>query len=99
MDIPDATVRSQSVWGSAEDAELEDAVDAANNSRIVIMNPPFTNRAKMGEKFPKHIQQLLRKRVDAMERNLVSNDKELVDFVDKNSIATTMFVALVRSSV
>ena len=33
--------------------ELEDAVDAAKDASIVIMNPPFTSRNKMGEKFPK----------------------------------------------
>ena len=38
-------------WIRTDDAELEDAVDAAKDARIVIMNPPFTNRAKMGEKF------------------------------------------------
>ena len=93
LDIPDDSIGSQSVWGSDEDAELEDAVEAANNARIVIMNPPFTNRAKMGEKFPKHIQQLLRKRVDAMEGNLVANDQDMEDFVDKNALAP-LFVAL-----
>ena len=92
LDIPDDDIGSQSVWAE-ESAELEDAVDAAKNARIVIMNPPFTNRAKLGEKFPKHIQQLLRKRVDAMERYLVSNDPEMKDFVDKNALEP-LFTAL-----
>ena len=52
LDIPDDSIGSQSVWGQGEDVELEDAVDAARNAQIVIMNPPFTNRNKMGEKFP-----------------------------------------------
>ncbi len=93
LDIPDDSIRSSRVWGEDEDAELEDAVVAAKNARIVIMNPPFTNRAKLGEKFPKHIQQLLRKRVDAMEGNLVANDAEMEDFVDKNALRP-LFVAL-----
>ena len=57
------------------------------------MNPPFTNRASMGEKFPKHVQQLLRTRVDAMEQNLVTNDGFMGDFVDKNSLEP-LFTAL-----
>ena len=94
LDITDNSVGSRGVWESGDDVELEDAVDAAKNARIVIMNPPFTNRAKLGEKFPKHIQQLLRKRVDAMEGNLVANDAETEDFVDKNALEP-LFIALV----
>ena len=54
--------------------------------RIVIMSPPFTNRSKMGEKFPKVTQQALRSRADEMERVLVRNDTALRDFVDKNAL-------------
>ena len=93
MDIPDNSIGSRNVWEQSDDIELEDAVDAAKNAKIVVMNPPFTNRAKMGEKFPKHIQQLLRTRVDAMEQKLVANDKEMEDFVDKNALRP-LFVAL-----
>ncbi len=93
LDLGDDAIGSQATWASADDTELEDAVDAARDARIVIMNPPFTNRANMGEKFPKVVQQLLRARVDDMERILVRNHKSLEDFVDKNSIAP-LFVAL-----
>ena len=72
-------------------------MDAAKDARIVIMNPPFSNRSKMGEKFPKEIQQRLRARVDVMEQNLVRNDKDMDDFVDKNSLAP-LFVALADHS-
>ena len=34
-----------------DDPTLEDAVEAVLGARVVIMNPPFTNREKMGEKF------------------------------------------------
>ena len=44
----DDAIASQAVWDPTADAELEDAVDAARNARIVIMNPPFTNRTNMG---------------------------------------------------
>ena len=52
LDLDDVVIDSRAMWETANDAELEDAVDAARNTRIVIMNPPFTNRANMGEKFP-----------------------------------------------
>ena len=92
LDIADDRIRSQAVW-SATDADMEHAVEAAQNARIVIMNPPFTNRAKMGEKFQKADQQTLRQRADALEQALIHNDKELEDFVDKNSMGP-LFVAL-----
>lgn len=93
LNFPDDKIASQSVWQDEDDAELEDAVDAAKDARIIIMNPPFSNRAKMGEKFPKETQQRLRGRADAMEKNLVRSDKDMDDFVDKNTIAP-LFVAL-----
>ena len=93
MDLGDDKIGSQVVWNQQDDAELEDAVDAAKDARIVIMNPPFSNRSKMGEKFPKAIQQALRARADAMERILVSNDKDMDEFVDKNALEP-LFTAL-----
>ena len=90
--LPDDRIGSQSVW-PADDAELEEAVDAAQEARIVIMNPPFSNRSKMGEKFDKEIQQALRSRADHMERMLVVADPGLMEFGDKNSIRP-LFVAL-----
>ena len=47
----------------------------------------------MGEKFPKEVQQRMRKRVDSHERTLVAADPEMEDFGDKNSIRQ-LFVAL-----
>ena len=93
LNLADENIGSQIVWRQHDDAELEKAVDAAKDARIVIMNPPFTSRAKMGEKFPKELQQSLRSRVDDMERILVRSDKEMDDFADKNSIGP-LFVAL-----
>ena len=55
LDTSDPKIASQSIW-EGEDIELENAVEAARGARIIIMNPPFTNREKMGEKFPKDIQ-------------------------------------------
>ena len=93
LGLPDDAIGSRAVWDPSDDAELEDAVDAAGDARIVIMNPPFTNRIKMGEKFPAATQQRLRARIDAMENNLVGADQELEDFVDKNAIEP-LFTAL-----
>ena len=92
LDIADDRIRSQAVW-TPGDIEIENAVEAAQNARIVIMNPPFTNRAKMGEKFQKQTQQALRQRSDHMEQTLINNDRNFANFVDKNSIAP-LFIAL-----
>ena len=92
LGLADDAIASQTIWGDA-DAELEGAVDAARGARIVIMNPPFNNRTKMGEKFAPEIQKRLRERADAMEGKLTQADPELVGFADKNSIGP-LFVAL-----
>ena len=92
LGLADDRIASQVTWSPSDDTELEDAVSAVNDARIIIMNPPFTNRAKMGEKFPKEIQQALRSRADTMERILVEADPSLMEFSDKNSIGP-LFVA------
>ena len=93
LGLADENIGSQIVWSQLDDAGLEDAVDAVKDARIIIMNPPFTNRAKMGEKFPATIQQALRSRVDDMEGTLVASDPGMMGFSDKNSIGP-LFVAL-----
>lgn len=89
----DETIDSRSVWDSSEDALLENEVEAVKDAQIVIMNPPFTNRTKMGEKFTAEVRQAMRSRSDGMERLLVLNDKDMRQFVDKNALRP-MFVAL-----
>ena len=91
LNIPDIRIESEEVW-KHDDAQLEKPVEAVKNSRIVIMNPPFTNRTKMGEKFATEIQKRLRERADAMESILVKADPALQG-LDKNSIEP-LFVAL-----
>ena len=91
--MTDDHIASQATWDPSNDTEMEDAVSVVNDARIIIMNPPFTNRAKMGEKFPKETQKALRSRADAMERILVGADPSLMEFVDKNSIEP-LFTAL-----
>ena len=93
LDLADDEIASQVTWSPADDTELEDAVSAVEDARIVIMNPPFTSRRKMGEKFPKETQKALRSRADAMEGILVRADPSLMEFSDKNSIGP-LFVAL-----
>ena len=93
LDLPDDRIVSEEVWTQGGEA-MEDAVDAVKGGvRIVIMNPPFTNRSKMGEKFPQETQRSLRSRVDAMERMLVRYDEVLENFVDKNALEP-LFTAL-----
>ena len=86
MNLGDDQIHSRAVWNSGDDVELEDAVAAVQNARIVIMNPPFTARGRMGEKFPKATQEALRRRVDDMEQVLVNSDPSFADFVDKNAL-------------
>ena len=93
LDLDDDAIDSQATWEAADDAELEDAVVAARNARIVIMNPPFTNRANMGEKFSDETQKALRARADLLEHKLIQADLDLMKFADKNSIAP-LFVGL-----
>ena len=92
LNLPDERIASRSIW-TADNADLGKAVDAAKAARIVIMNPPFTNRSKMGEKFPESIQQALRERIDQMRTLLAQADPELKNFATQNSVAPN-FVSL-----
>ena len=89
----DDEIASELTWSPSDDTELEDAVSAVEDARIVIMNPPFTSRANMGEKFPPAIQKALRKRADSMENLLVQVDPNFRGFRSKTSIRP-LFVAL-----
>ena len=88
-----SAAQGAAVKASLGDPEVERAARAAMESRIVIMNPPFTSRGKMGEKFTKEIQNRLRRRVDGLEAELVASDPALDGFIEKNSLGP-MFVAL-----
>ena len=93
IDLGDELLDSVQMQMSDDDPLLEDAVDAARNVRIVVMNPPFTNRSKVGEKFPAQTQNSMRQRADTLEAGFVRNDPEMKGFADKNSIGP-LFVAL-----
>ena len=93
LDLADQNVASERLQMAQDDPTLEDTVDAVSGARVVIMNPPFTNRGKMGEKFSKEIRRRLRERVDGLERALIQNDPELDGFSDKNAIGP-LFVVL-----
>ena len=93
FDFADDEIASELTWSPSDDAELEDAVSAVKDARIVIMNPPFTSREKMGEKFPPDIKQALHSRADAMENLLVKADPNLEGFMSRTSIRP-LFVAL-----
>lgn len=88
-----STVQGFAVKASLDDPEVERAARAAMGARIAIMNPPFTERERMGQKFPKAIQERLRKRVDGLESTLVAADPDLDGFVTKRSLRP-VFVAL-----
>ena len=85
----DDKIKSADVWNTyqeSQDVRLEAAVDAVKNARVVIINPPFTNRAKMGEKFSSEDQQSLRARVNELQQALEEADPVPSQVIDKNSI-------------
>ena len=93
MDVGDARLGSVQMQMAADDPLLENAIEDVRDVRIVIMNPPFTNRVKMGEKFQKEVKEKMRKVTDELNSRLVATDPEMEGFTDKNSIGP-LFVAL-----
>ena len=93
LNLADDVIASQATWDPTTDVELEDAVEAARDARIIIMNPPFTKRVRMGEKFPEDTRKALRERTDQMRGKLTQADPDMVGFLDKSSIAP-LFVGL-----
>ena len=85
-DAADSTRIKTGAEAVVEGPEMDDAVSAASNARIVIMNPPFTNRTKAGEKLETREQQALRRRIDALEHMLIRAEPSLDGVLDKNSI-------------
>lgn len=93
LNLDDGEIASQHTWMPSDDAELEDTVSAVKDARIIVMNPPFTSRHKMGEKFPREIQEKLRARIDEVHNYLLRSDSGLRGFWDKNSLGP-LFIAL-----
>ena len=88
-----SAAQGTAVKASLGDPEVERAARAAMGARVAIMNPPFTERERMGAKFAKGMQKRLRNRVDGLEGSLVVADPTLQGFVTKRSLRP-MFVAL-----
>ena len=93
LDLGEQDVGSERLQMAQDDPTLEDAVDGVLGARLVIMNPPFTSRERMGAKFSEGIRRRLRERVDGLERALIRNDPDLDGFVSKTSIGP-LFEAL-----
>ena len=86
-------------WGQASCLpELEDAVEDAKDCALVITNPPFTNRVKMGEKFKDEIKKKLQRQVSGLEEMLVDNDEGLKNIVNKNALSP-LFIAIAEKCV
>ena len=96
LGLPDEALKASQVWEG--NGELEEAVDAAVNAQIVITNPPFTNRKKMGEKWKDHFKKALQMRVDGLEQILLQNDPEMRNFANKNALEP-LFSALAEKCV
>ena len=93
FDMDEMRIDSKQIQMTKDNPLLEDTVESVKNVRIVIMNPPFTSRVKMGEKFPKKTRRAMRLRVDELENGLTLNDIEMDKFADKRSIGP-LFLAL-----
>ena len=93
LEFEDEALGSKQIQLSEDNPALEDATQAVNKARIVIMNPPFTTRKKMGEKFRAKVQIGLRRKVSELEKWICSSDPKMKGFVDKNTIGP-LFVAL-----
>ncbi len=85
--------QGEAIKHSLGDPEVEKAAKAAMDARIVIMNPPFTERRRMGEKFSTDVRDRLRKRIDGLESDMVAADPGLDGFVSKRSLRP-LFTAL-----
>ena len=86
LNFPDEKIASRNIENLSGDAELQDTAAAVKDARIIIMNPPFTERVRMGEKFSKFIQESLRKRTDNLDEMLVRTDPEIAGVVSRRAI-------------
>ncbi len=84
------TISAEDVW-SDPGTVVEDAAELIAGARLVIMNPPYSNRSKMGEKFAPEDKKALRHRMDALYGLLGSEGMGAFDV--RNSLRP-MFVAL-----
>ena len=91
LPTPDPKIAARDVWNT--DAEVENAADTVAQARLAIMNPPFSSRMKMGEKFPAEVKAALRRRVDKLFARLSRADPDLGSFDVRNSLHP-LFVAL-----
>ena len=104
LELPDESLKARQVWeadsigGQSEDPEMNEAVQDASNCSIIIANPPFTNRAKMGEKFHDEIKKRLQRQVDGLEQMLVDNNPDFEKFMDKRALRP-MFVGIAEKCV
>ena len=94
LKIGDDSVKSaQLQMSTTADAKTDKAVSEVSGSKIVIINPPFTNRNKMGEKFPKETQQALRRSIDSLEERATNADESLKLMASRTTVRP-LFVML-----
>ncbi len=89
-------LRTKEIWeDDTDDDRVRQATDLANGVRLAIMNPPFSNKAKMGNKFTPDDKASLRRRVDGLYAML--DGRNMGDFDIRNSLRP-VFVALAHQS-
>ena len=103
LPIADDAPTARQVWGTDGESaflsnSMEDAVHSTQNTRIVLTNPPFTSKVKMGDKYLDHLKKKLRDRKDGLEKMLVESDPGMENIVNKNALAP-LFVALAEKAI
>ena len=79
--------------------ETADASHAVQGTRLVVMNPPFSSREKMGEKFRDiGLKARLRKRVDTLDSTLGMHDPEMNGIAGRNSTGP-LYVAIAEHAI
>ena len=86
---PGEKVESQEVW--RESGNTAKAAENVAGTRLVLMNPPYSNRSNMGSKYSDRVKQALRTRTDQLYGFLGEDD--MGNFDVRNSLRP-MFVAL-----
>ena len=65
--------------------KVEDVVDAVVGRRVVLTNPPFVTRSKLGKKFKAEEQEAIRRRIDAGQAVMDARCAELKNITGKNT--------------